>query len=218
MSEKRVLFRPLAEGFDSPEFRHYADQHPVLTLGIRPEVRARRWGPLALVECDDHVEWTDGKRESRWRLPDQPGGADYPVLHTVVIAELKDRSSTAPGVLLPPVYLGLFADGEGRVLAFIGPSLTRAQRALVSHPLGIMRFEWDVLFPSAAFAALEERGVRVLEEFFAGDQQLYAAHPDPRMGDRESWLLRHSKAAGPIGALVLIAIIAGIWVIVHAHQ
>ncbi len=53
-----------------------------------------------MTDHGDHVEWTDGKRTTKMRLPDQADtGAGYPELHTLLVAAFKPAMSYAPGRL-----------------------------------------------------------------------------------------------------------------------
>lgn len=146
---RHVIFRPQMERLQRP-------------------VARRHFGALALTDYGDHVEWTDGKRTTAMRLPDQPdSGAGHPVLDSVLIAEFRTTSYT-PGK--PSFYRIRFLDPSGAVICWLGPG-SNTPVAAAQH----------MLPDPAAYQPLLERGVQLRHATYQGERQFTDDHPDPRI-------------------------------------
>lgn len=121
-----------------------------------------RYRALRLVDRGDHVEWQDGKRVRKWRLPDQRG--DYPVLASVVRSRTRGEMITSQRIA--------FVDPSGAVLAYFGPGRLRAVPDSVAREM----------LPDDAYLPLMARGVDVLDEQHRTDKEFLARHPEPELG------------------------------------
>jgi hypothetical protein len=91
--QSAVVFRPLAERGKTQRIRRY-------------------YGRLQLTDYGDHAEWTDGRRTTSMRLPDQVhGDPSLPVMTTVLLSSLR---AVVPFRRRPSDSVGLF--GAGRIL------------------------------------------------------------------------------------------------------
>ena len=113
---------------------------------FRPEVenlrndRQRSWfGAPCLTDHGDHVEYFDGKRVHRWRLPGQPG--TDPQLAQVLIAGVQFPVSTKIAN-----YTVGFYDQEGRLLS------------RVSHRPRLNFEQFEATLPASAFVGLASAG------------------------------------------------------------
>jgi hypothetical protein len=157
--DNTVLFRPFAE-------------------------RVKTWGggPLTnkrfLTDHGDHVEWTDGKRVTRMRLPDQPDASDgYPVLQSFLIAPF-NTPSYAPGrVGFARVR---FLDPDGRVIAWFNGQNANTTMNFVRTAL-----------PPEVFTAMQTRGVEVTEQVYTSEKSFFDDHPDPRVTGKVLSFARH---------------------------
>lgn len=177
----RVIFRPNAE--------------------VLPhEINRRIFRPLAMTDHGDHVEWTDGKRTTKMRLPDQPDtGAGYPELHTLLVAAFKPSMSYAPGMIT--AYRIRYLDPDGRVIAWFGPGANTAVTYVKSM----------LPYPDA-YQPLVDRGVQLQQALYDWEKQFYEDHPDPRI---QGWSL--SVARHPLAlVLAFVAVIALIMWLVGA--
>ncbi|MHB1533516.1 MAG: hypothetical protein ACYC1D_02715 [Acidimicrobiales bacterium] len=156
-----------------------------------------RFAPVALTDHHDHVVWTDGTRQWKWRLPDQAEGhAGYPTLAKVVIATLNPgRVGGHPGAWAASL------DSSDAVIGWIrSGGRVKVNFALPWVPL---------LIPSEAFDGLRQRGVEIVEETFRNERQFYLQHPDRTAGWLTSFLGRHVVAviAGFVIAVFGIAML-----------
>ncbi|MDQ2754363.1 MAG: hypothetical protein M3R71_02310 [Actinomycetota bacterium] len=178
-----MIFRGLIERLDDEEFTK--------RLGVRPGVAKRPFAPVAMTDHGDHVEWTDGARTWRWRLPDQADtGAGYPVMATVLMAGFRSQATGRPGL-----YRIRFMSADGSTLGrFAGKRRSHVNAGIV-----------DRILPETAFETLRERGVAVTRESYTWPKHFFDAHPDPDVTGFKLSLARH-----PIlwQALVLFVILA----------
>jgi hypothetical protein len=168
-----------------------------LDIGWMSNPLARRqYEGTALVDFGDHVEWSDGERSTRMRLPDQPHrGTSEPVLARVLVATFKSQPY-APNMIT--FYRIRFLDESGRVIAWFGRNANTG-RQIAEH----------LLEESRNFKALADRGVRVESAVYRSEKPFYDAHPDPRVHGaalaiaRNPWLW----IGGPIVTIIVIVLI-----------
>jgi hypothetical protein len=136
---------------------------------VHRKLARSRYAPLALTDCGDHVEWTDGKRTTAMRLPDQSASDRYPLLSSVLIASfVSDVSYFGPG------------QDVGARLRFVGPD--NAVLAWLGPGAGIPTEVLRRVFPDKAFDALTARGVTLVRERYnVADPAFYTNYPDPRV-------------------------------------
>jgi hypothetical protein len=174
--EAPVIFRPVLDGL--------------------PRITQRYFGRLALSDHGDHVEWTDGKRTTRMRLPDQPdAGAGYPVLDSVLLAAIKGQPYVPNRIT---TYYIRFLDPHGAVITWFGP---RGDTLAGIVP--------RILPEPEVYEPLLARGVRVQHEEYRDLGSLYAAHPDPRVQGFSLSFARNPMLwiGGPVLTVVVIVLI-----------
>ncbi len=157
------------------------------------------FGPLELTDHGNHVEWTDGKRITVMRLPDQAdSAAGYPTLHAVLVAEFTSNASYAgPGASAGSCVR--FIGSDGAVLAWFGPR--RGQSVEVT----------DRLLTDEALAGLRARGVQVVRKRYASnDRSFYTEHPDPRVSTFSRGFAAHGLAWVTLALLVVVAIVLAV--------
>jgi hypothetical protein len=164
-----------------------------------PRETARRiFSRLAMTDYGDYVEWTDGKRTTRMRLPDQPDtGAGYPVLDAVLIATYSTAASYTPRLATEDRIR--FLDPDGVVIAWLGPRA--ATSTLVSQ---------QMLPQPQAYQPLVARGVKIINDEVHSDRAMLDKYPDPYFTGRRLAYKRHEMAFIMLGGLILAAIILAI--------
>ena len=159
---------------------------------------------MAVKRMTDHgsfVEWDDGKKQWRWRLPDQAdGGALYPIMTTVVLGELPNAAAKG-GI---GAYHICFTNVDGVVLG----------RLTGFRTMDVAYADVDGMLPDEAWAALVRRGVTIRRERVDSVPEFYRRHPDPTCRRRFgiSWPIRGAAerlAAASRTGRVLAAKVAG---------
>jgi hypothetical protein len=162
-----------------------------------PKLARRPFALLAMTDLGDHVEWTDGKRTTKMRLPDQPDtGAGYPVRAAVLVAAFRPSVSYAPGALA--FYRIRFLDPSGRVIARLGrqPNTPRgAPERVLPEP--------------DAYQALLDRGVRLEHAVYRDEKAFFEDHPDPRVQGFSLSFARNPMLwiGGPVLTVVVLVLI-----------
>ena len=119
-----------------------------------------------LTDCGNHVEWTDGKKVWKWRLPDQTNGpAEYPVLKSILFVPMHPALPVADKT----VRVAFIAD-DGHLLTHLSTRSPILPQKLL-----------DIILPVEAFARLEKRGVQRVIQPYHTVADFYRAHPDPTM-------------------------------------
>jgi hypothetical protein len=188
----RLLANQRAAG-TSPALRGTVIFRPQIA-GLRP-ITQRYFGRLAMTDFGDHVEWTDGKRITTMRLPDQQdNGAGYPVLASVLLAGIKGQPYL-PGRVMN--YFIRFLDPDDVVIAWLGP---RADTPAAAVP--------RILPEPEAYRGLIARGVQLKHAEYDDIGSLYEDYPDPRIHGVSLFLARHPWLGygGPIIAIIVIVL------------
>jgi hypothetical protein len=174
-SRPTVVFRPLAERGQNEYIR-------------------RNFGRLKMTDYGDHVEWTDGKRTTSMRLPDQRNGdPSLPVMTTVLISSFRATVSYAPGALVEARVR--FLDEAGAVIAWFGPRSFTAIRVV------------EQLLPDEAFSGLQARGVRLEREVFTSNKKYLDDHPDRRIQGAQRAFVQHPAVVIGIPLLLFCAVL-----------
>jgi hypothetical protein len=140
----------------------------------------RQFRHQVMIDRGDHVEWANGKRVWKFRLPDQADNdADYPVVTTVVIS----ADMTNYSIDNVAQYKVVFTDQSGLIRG----------RVAASSVDGVPKAMFDQILPPEAFAALEERGVTVVHEVTKSIRQFYRDPGRHTIGPFYTWVSRTQK-------------------------
>ena len=173
-----------------------ARDEPTVLLRALSELRAtassrRYWSRLRLTDHGTHVEYSDGTRTQRWRLPDQPG--DAPVLATVLIVRY-------PTVRWTSVWEAvLFLDPAGRALGRFTP-YGGAPMSTISQVL-----------PLQVYAPLRSRGVEIRRQQLPSADRFHRSYPDLDSNP----ILRRLRRPSPVVIGMVIAVIVAIVLLIE---
>lgn len=168
---------------------------------LEKPVTVRFYERRKLTDYGDHVEWTNGKKTYKWRLPDQTDcPSEYPVLKHIMFVP-NTRTGTYKVVLVKMLRVSFVAE-DGSILAeFASPN--------TYLPVDLL----NKILPDEAYTELESRGVTRVTEHYDSMQALYRAHPDRN----HNWFTR-SFAMHPVLWVtgVAILIVVGCFIYVFA--
>jgi len=142
----RIIFCPRTDKLQKQTTIHFYEQRKMTDHG-------------------DHIEWTDGRKIWKWRLPDQKGASEYPVLKHILFVPAKS-------VLNLPVKLFrvAFISEDGSILAYLSQSNPILPKDIL-----------DRILPEEAYAELKSHGVTRTTEEYPSVKALHAAHPEPSL-------------------------------------